>query len=850
MRQGVNARQRLSVSTKVFTSCTNAGPISVYVDDGKIVRIRPLVAEEADFRPWTIEAGSRCYSPPKKFNVSPYVLAERNRVYSDDRIRFPLKRVNFDPNGARNPQSRGKASYERISWDEALDIVAREIRRVQSDYGLSAVSAMTSSHHNWGLVGYKISAFQRFFNLIGYTPVLDNPDSWEGWHWGATHAWGFYWRLGMPEPYDMLEDALKHTEMIVYWSNDPDTTRGVYSGYDSAIWRQWLKEKEVKMIFIDPFHNYTAAAMDGKWIAPRPGTDAALALAIAHVWISNGTYDKQYVADRTVGFDEFKAYVLGTSDGIDKTPAWAAAETGVPARTIVALAREWAGKRTMLAAGARGGEGGACRQAFGTEWARLMVLLQAMQGLGKPGIGIWGTAMGGPRNNDVWFPSYGDPEGRIAHSKVARFIPQNPVPQRLYRLLVPDAVLNPPVSWKGEGFCNRSLEQQFTPFTYPMPGCSEIKLLFRYGGSFLGTMSDTSKWPRMYQSEKLEFVVNQDCWWTGETRFADIILPACTQLERDDIGEWGEPGGQTKGGSSGCNFRVIVRMKKCIEPLWESKSDYQIFTLLARRLGVEQKYTEGNSDIDWARKFFEISDLAKLVTWDEFDRKGYYIVNVPDDYRSTPALRWFAEGRACDTPDPSNPKRLTNKAHELGTDSGKIEFVSTSLQRLGSDDEERLPMPRYLPSWEGHRSAAATTYPLQLISPHPRFSFHTHYDKHASWLDEIPVHRIHKNCYWWWPARIHPEDASARGIRNGDIVKLFNDRAAVLCIAVVTERVRQGVVHSYASSAKYDPLEPGNPNSVDRGGCVAMLTPARMMSKNVAGMAVNSCLIDILQWAD
>lgn len=836
------------MSTKVFTSCTTAGPISVYVEDGKIVRVRPLVAEELDFQPWTIEAGGRCYSPPKKFTVSPYVLAERNRVYSDDRIRFPLKRVDFDPDGARNPQSRGKAGYVRISWDEALDIVAREIRRVQSRYGASAVSAMTSSHHNWGLVGYKISAFQRFFNLIGYTPVLDNPDSWEGWHWGATHAWGFYWRLGMPEPYDMLEDALKYAEMIVYWSNDPDTTRGVYTGYDLAIWRQWLKEKGVEMIFIDPFHNYTAAAMDGKWIAPRPGTDAALALALAHVWISNGTYDKQYVADRTVGFDEFEAYVLGTSDSIAKTPTWAATETGVPARTIVALARAWAGKRTMLAAGARGGEGGACRQAFGTEWARLMVLLQAMQGLGKPGIGIWGTAMGAPRNNDVWFPSYGDPEGRIAHSKVARLIPQNPVPQRLYRLLVPDAILDPPVSWKGEGFCNRSLEQQFTPFTYPMPGCSEIKLFYRYGGSFLGTMTDTSKWPRMYQSEKLEFVVNQDCWWSAETGFADIILPACTQLERDDIGEWGEPGGQTKGGSSGCNFRVVVRLKKCIEPLWESKSDYQIFSLLARKLGLEQDYTEGNSEIEWARKIFEISDLPKYVSWEEFDRKGYHIINVPENYRSTPALRWYAEGRACDTPDPSNPKRLSDASHELGTHSGKIEFVSQSLSAFAPEDDERPPMPRYLASWEGHRSALTGKYPLQLISPHPRFSFHTHYDKHASWLDEISGHRVQKNGYCWWPARIHPVDAAARGIGDGDIIKLFNDRATVLCVAVVTERIRQGVVHSYASSARYDPLEPGNPNSIERGGCVAMLTSARMLSKNVAGMAANSCLIEIAPW--
>ncbi|MCC6779170.1 MAG: molybdopterin-dependent oxidoreductase [Hyphomicrobiales bacterium] len=834
---------------QVFTSCTNGGPITVYVENGRIVRIRPLVADEADFRPWSIEAGGRRYSPPKRVTVAPYILTERNRVYSDDRIRTPLKRVDFDPDGARNPQTRGTAGYQRIGWDEALDLVAREIQRVQTAHGPSAVSALTSSHHNWGLVGYKISTFQRFFNLIGYTPVLDNPDSWEGWHWGATHTWGFYWRLGMPEPYDMLEDALKHTELIVYWSNDPDTTRGVYTGYDSAIWRQWLKEKGVRMIFIDPFHNYTAAAMGGKWIAPRPGTDAAIALAIAHVWLVEESYDKDYVADRTIGFDEFRDYVLGKSDGTPKTPQWAASESGVPARTIVALAREWATKRTMLAAGARGGEGGACRQAYGTEWARLMVLLQAMRGLGKPGIGIWGTAMGAPRNNDVWFPSYGDPEGRIAHSKVAQLIPQNPVPQRLYRPLLPDAVLAPPIDWLGEGFCNRSLEQQFTPHTYPMPGCSEIKLLYRYGGSFPGTMPDAGKWARMYRSPKLELVVNQDCWWSAETRFADVILPACTQLERDDIGEWGEPGGQSKAGSSGCNFRVIVRMKKCIEPLWESKPDYQIFTELARRLGVEQAYTEGNRDIDWARKLFEISDLPKHISWEELDRKGYYIVPVPVHYKSTPALRWYAEGRTCDTPDPSNPKRLTNRGHELGTFSGKIEFASQSLQALAPAGDERPLVPHYLPSWEGHRSPAADRYPLQLISPHPRFTFHTHYDKHARWLDEIPGHRISKDGYAWWPARIHPRDARARDIADGDIVKLHNDRGAVLAVAVVTDRVRPGVVHSYGSSARYDPIDPDDPASPDRGGCVAILTPGRMLSRHVAGMASNSCLIEVAKWA-
>ncbi len=139
-------------------------------------------------------------------------------------------------------------------------------------------------------------------------------------------------------------------------------------------------------------------------------------------------------------------------------------------------------------------------------------------------------------------------------------------------------------------------------------------------------------------------------------------------------------------------------------------------------------------------------------------------------------------------------------------------------------------------------------YPLQLLSSHPRFSFHCHYDKHTDWLDDIPIHRIKKDGYAWWPARIHPDDAKARGIQNYDIVRLYNHRAGVLCIAVVTGRVRPGVIHSYASSAKYDPLVPGNADAIDKGGCVNMLTPSRMVSKNAPGMTPNSCLIEIEKW--
>ena len=839
------------MSEQVFTNCTNSGPVSVYVQDGKIVRIRPLVAKGEDYRPWVIEAGGKEYSPPNKVTLAPYVHGERRRIYSDERIKYPMKRVDFDPNGERNPQNRGRSAYERISWDEALDLVSGELKRVKDTYGGSAISGCTSSHHNWGIVGYKMGPFARFMNMLEFTPVLDNPDSWEGWHWGATHTYGFFWRLGMPEPYDMLQDALQNAEMIVYWSNDPDSTRGTYSGQDSALWRQWLKEKGVKMVFIDPFYNYTNAAMEGKWIPIRMGTGAALAMAIAFVWLTEGTYDKDYIKTHTIGFDEFKRHVLGEDDGVPKTPAWGAEESGVPAKTIKALAREWASKRTVLAGGTRGGEGGACREAYATEWARMMVLLQAMQGLGKPGVSIWGTSMGAPSNADVFFPGYADPEGRMSSSKAAEKqfgMMENPTKQRLYRLTLPDAILNPPVSWRGEGFCGQSLEQQFGEFTYPMPGHAEIRMFYRYGGSFMGTMLDTNKWVRMYQSPKLEFVVNQDCWYNSETTFADIILPACTSLERDDIGEWGAGGGYTAHASNGCNHRVIVRQKKCIEPLWESKSDYQIFVLLAERLGLKGEFTEGKSEIDWAKAFFDISDLPKYITWEAFDKKGYFIVPIPEDYKATPSLRWFYEGRACDTPDPANPKRNTEKGDELGTFSGKIEFVSESLKQYFPDDEERPVSPRYIPSWEGHRSELAKKYPLAMVSPHPRFSFHTHYDKHTDWLNEIPVHRVWKDDYPWWPARIHPTDAEPRGIRHGDIVKLYNDRGAALCIAKVTERVRPGIIHSYASSALYDPLEPGKAGSVDRGGCVNLLTSPRMLSKNAPGMTPNSCLIDIEKW--
>jgi len=210
-------------------------------------------------------------------------------------------------------------------------------------------------------------------------------------------------------------------------------------------------------------------------------------------------------------------------------------------------------------------------------------------------------------------------------------------------------------------------------------------------------------------------------------------------------------------------------------------------------------------------------------------------------------MRWYYEGRACDTPDASSPILKTENAHKLGTDSGKIEFKSKSLERLALPDDERPLIPKYIPSWEGRESELYDKYKLQMISPHPRFSFHTHYDNHTKWLNEIPGHRIQKDGYAYWPIRLNTADAKERGIEDGEVVELFNDRGSVLGVAVVTDRVPSGVVHSYGCSAKYDPIS-DEIGATDKAGCVNLLTPKRMLSKRVPGMATNSCLVEARKW--
>jgi trimethylamine-N-oxide reductase (cytochrome c) len=373
-------------------------------------------------------------------------------------------------------------------------------------------------------------------------------------------------------------------------------------------------------------------------------------------------------------------------------------------------------------------------------------------------------------------------------------------------------------------------------------------MMYKYGGSIFATMNNTHRWMRMYQSENLEFVVNQSIWFEGEAKFADVILPACTNFERVDISEWAGLGGYGHHGQQQLNHRVIVFQAPAIEPMGESKSDFWIFNEICKRLGLANYFSEGVNEIDWVKRLFQASDLPQRISWRKFLRRGYFVVPAEKEKLRAPvSFRWFFENRKKDVPEAQPlPSDYSGEfLRGLQTQSGKLEFECNSLKRL--NDPERPPIVKYEPSWEGPHSDAFARYPLQLLTPHSRYSYHTQGDGKDSFLLNIEDHRVKVNGYYYWIIRLNTEDAAERGIKKHDIVKVYNDRGAVLCAALPTQRLTRGVCHGYESAAIYDPLgEIGK--SVDRGGTLNLLTPERTQTKSTHSLAGSHALCEVELW--
>jgi len=795
----------------------------VDVKNGRIVRIRPLHYDwkykPKEFNPWKMEARGKVFEPTMKSLIPPLSLAYKKRALSPNRIRYPLKRVDFDPKGERNTENRGESHFVRISWDEALDIIVGEMKRVKEKYGPTAIFYQSDQHGENKVVHGCHGCGRKLLSLLGgYTLQSRNPDSWEGWFWGAKHVWGMQ-PVGQQVPQtNLMLDIAENTELLLYWGCDNETTTWGWGGQQASRLSYWFTELGIKQIYISPDLNYAAAVHADRWIPVKPNTDAALYLGIAHVWITNGTYDKQYVATHAVGFDKFEEYVLGKEDGVSKTPKWAEEITGVPSRVIKELAREWASKRTSVVIG-NGGPG--IRGPYASEPGRLQVLLLAMQGLGKPGAnqvkmiewGLLGSPEQEPLPRPMVFPNLGAAyKGSDPRLVWSPFIPKT---------LVHEAILNPPLSWYGNETQMAPRENQFKKYTYPMEGCSEIHMIWTDSPCWITCWNDGNRLIEAFRSPKIEFILAQHPWLENDCLFADIILPVNTKFEEEDIGSDGFSG----------QFNLVFPEEKCIESIGESKSDYELVCMIAERFGLLEEYTDGKSIEEWIKIGYETSGVQDMVSWEELKEKGYYVVPTDPDWEKYPhGLIEFYEN-----PD-DNP---------LDTPSGKLEFYAQGLAEHFPDDDERPPVPHWIPCGESHQETLACErakkYSLLICSNHPRWGVHAQHED-ISWLREIPTCKVRgPDGYQYQPVWINPADAAKRGIEDGDVVKIYNERGAVLGGAYVTERMMLGVI-SQDHGAKYDPIVAGE---LDRGGAIDTIAPSKTTSRNAVGMAVSGFLVEV-----
>ncbi|MEM1586642.1 MAG: molybdopterin-dependent oxidoreductase [Candidatus Bathyarchaeia archaeon] len=822
------------ICTNLLGFCGSYYPNLAYARDGRIIRIRPYFHEGFSYK---IKTRRGLFTRPASSLPAPYELAYKLRAYSLNRVKYPLKRIDFDPRGDRNPQNRGKSKFVRISWDEALEIIASEVKRIKEIYGSHAIAVMADGHGQSTWQTLHFYAHELFEHLGGCTHIIRNPDSWEGWYWGAKHVWGCeWWTRGLYYNDAIYDDVLENSDLLILTGADPETTSWGFAGQSGSIVMRWIKEAGIRVIAISPDANYTVVKWADKWIPIRPNTDAALYLAIAYIWIKEETYDKEYIKTHTHGFEEFKRYVLGEEDGVPKTPEWASKITGIPTRIIKALARAWASKRTSIGTVFGGPK---IRGPYSTEPARLEAILLAMQGLGKPGI-----------HQVRLLPMY--TRGRIVHgiptrmdlyvstlpTQILKGIPFNSVirwatdpvqPPFIPKTLLPDAILNPPISWYGTGALSAPKEDQFIKYTYPFEGYPEIRMIFNENSCWITCWNEGYKMIRALRSPKIEFIVTVHPWFENDSAFADIVLPAATVFETDDFATGGETG----------NI-CVYWIDKCIEPVGESKTDYKIMRLIAMKLGLYSYLEQFPEFEEFVRRKYEESICPKFMSWKEFREKKLLVLPSPSPeeweeikklFNVKPGLRAFYENPT------DNP---------LETPTGKLEFYSTKLAENFPGDEERPPVPRYIPYGETHQESLlhsrAKKYPLLMVSNHPRWRVHAQNDDIA-WLREIPTCKIRgPDDYYYEPLWIHPSDAAKRGIKHGDIVKVYNERGAVLGAAYVTERIMPGVV-SMDHGARVDLIS--IEDRIDRGGAINLICPSKTTSKSVPGMVVSGFLVEV-----
>jgi len=669
--------------------------------------------------------------------------AYRQRVYAPDRLQYPMLRTG----------KRGEGLFTRIPWDEALDRVAAALQEVVQRYGTEAILYVAYSGNTGTFLHNQLSVFRLLTLLGGFTPV-----------WGSASFWGSLFSsettYGTVVAGHTCDDIL-NARLIIMWGWNPAET---VQRTTTAWYLTRAKERGVRIVSVDPRYTDSAAAFAAEWIPIRPATDTAVLLAMAYVIIAENLHDQAFLDAATTGFETFRQYVMGETDATPKTPAWAEAISGVPSQTIAALAREYATSKPakLLTLGAPG------RTAFGEQFHRAAATLAAMTG----NVGIYG----------------GDPAGFGLPPVGLQPIAGTGLISRKLTGNLPDGARQRPALHITKIW---DALLQGKSGGYP----ADYKLVYITNSNCVNQFMNTNKAARALQLP--ETIVVHEQFMTPTARYADILLPITTHLERNDIiRPW-------QGGP------YYFYLNKVIEPLYESKSDLEICEALARRLGI-QGYSDRTED-EWLRLFWQeaeqMTDSKPLPEYEKLKQEGVYKIPL-----EKPVIAFRAQ-------------RENPAAHPFPTPSGKIEIYSHKLAER--NDPLLPPIPMYLEPWEGPQDSLRAQYPLQLITTHCKRRIHSNMHN-LPWLRDLEPHVV-------W---IYTADAAARGIRPGDLVKVFNDRGAIVLAAKVTERIMPGVV-SIDQGAWYEP----GPDGIDRGGCVNVLLADR--HSPAGAFCSNSCLVQV-----
>ncbi len=737
------------------------GAFTGVVDQGRLISIEPPSGDPA---------------PPAILQGMPDALHSPIRI---DRPHVRKGWLNGDRAGGT---PRGSDPFVPISWDEATRLVASELARVRDSHGPASIFG---GSYGWASAGRFHHAQSQLHRLLasagGYTGQVTNYSYAAGMTL-MPHIVG-----GMEivdRPVISWRDIVANAKVLLCFGGitlrNGQVNAGGGARHEMGLWLRRAAQEGIRIINVSPIRADMPADVPAEWWPIRPTTDTALMLALAHVMIEERRVDRGFLARCTTGYEKLRAYILGESDGIAKSPAWAAGETGIPAADIVQLARDLASQAHMLTAAwslqrAEGGE-----QPY---W--MLTALAAMLGrIGLPGQGFtFGlgseNGMGGARQMvpSVHLPALPNP----AHS----FIPVARITDMLER---PGDV----VDWNGRRI------------TYP-----DTRLVWWAGGNPFHHHQDLNRLLRAWA--KPETIIVSEPWWTPIARHADIVLPATTTMERNDIG-------------SGSLDRHILAMKQLVPPQGQARNEFDYMSDIADALGVRPRYTQQRDEAAWlramygrAREVYARMDVA-IPDFETFWELGF--IEIPEPEAPFVAFRAF---------------RANPEASKLNTPSGMIELFSERIASFGYDDCPGHPIWRRPEEYLGTARAGQ----LHLLSVQPATRLHGQMDMaRLSKASKVQGREA---------ILIQAEDAAERGIQDGDVVRVFNARGACLAGAVLTEGLLRGVC-VLPTGAWFDPLEPGVPGSLCVHGNPNVLTRDAPTSKLSQGPTAQSCLVEIERW--